>query len=326
MLSPMAAPEVSVVIPSHARRLRLRWLLNALEEQTLEPERFEVIVVHDYDAATAAAALEDHPLRCSGVLDHLAIEPGTGSPARQRNLGWRAARAPLIAFTDDDCRPDPAWLERLLATAGEQPGSIVQGATRPDPLETANYAAPHHRTLHVDPPGEFAQTCNIAYPRETLEEVGGFDESLARAGEDLDLALRARERGARLTGAPDALVYHAIEAYSLPAMVGVNRKWRDVPRVVRRHPSVRELFDLRLFWRRNHLELSLALVGLLLARRTRLALLLAIPYLRSGLDSRGSSRRARLLGLLELPGRTVVDLVELETLIEGSLRYRTPVL
>ena len=49
----MSPPDVSVVVPSHARRLRLRWLLNALEEQTLAPERFEVIVVHDYTGRLA---------------------------------------------------------------------------------------------------------------------------------------------------------------------------------------------------------------------------------------------------------------------------------
>lgn len=59
----MSAPAVSVVVfSSHARRLRLRWLLNALEAQNLDFERFEVIVVHDY-TGEAAEQFDTHPSR-----------------------------------------------------------------------------------------------------------------------------------------------------------------------------------------------------------------------------------------------------------------------
>ena len=55
----MATPlSASVVVPSHGRPLRLRWLLNALEEQTYA-EPWEVVVVHDYDQSTAARYLDD---------------------------------------------------------------------------------------------------------------------------------------------------------------------------------------------------------------------------------------------------------------------------
>ena len=70
-----------------------------------------------------------------------------------------------MAFTDDDCRPEPGWLEALVAAARRAPGSVVQGLTRPDPLEAAVLAAPHVRTLSIEPVGPFAQTCNIVYPR-----------------------------------------------------------------------------------------------------------------------------------------------------------------
>src|SRR6187551_3282465 len=103
--SPRYAPAdvkdlaVSVVVPSHARRLRLRWLLNALEEQTLPADAFEVVVVHDYQGGDAAM-LDEHPLAQSGRMRQIPIEPGRGRPSVQRNLGWRAANAPLVAFVD----------------------------------------------------------------------------------------------------------------------------------------------------------------------------------------------------------------------------------
>src|SRR5688500_2552457 len=167
---------VSVVVASHRRHLRLRWLLNALEEQTLDRGRWELIVVHTYDEETAARILDSHPLREAGVLSHMAVEPGTGSPSKQRNIGWRAARGRLIAFTDDDCRPEPDWLERVVAAAESAPGAVVQGRTRPDPLEREVLRAPHVRTLKIEPVNPYKQASNIVYPLELLERLDGFDE------------------------------------------------------------------------------------------------------------------------------------------------------
>src|SRR5689334_9499227 len=103
--------EVSVVVPSHERVTRLRWLLNALEEQTLPRSRWELVVVHDSRDGTEEL-VTTHPLVHEGVLRRVRLAPGTGTAAVQRNTGWREARAELIAFTDDDCRPEADWLER----------------------------------------------------------------------------------------------------------------------------------------------------------------------------------------------------------------------
>jgi hypothetical protein len=320
----VGAPVVSVVVASHARVLRLRWLLNALEEQTLDAS-WEVIVVHDYDAGTAARHLDAHPLALAGRLRQLAIAPGTGSPARQRNLGWGAARAALVAFTDDDCRPEPGWLAALVAEADRRPGQPVQGRTRPDPFEYAISAAPHVRTLEIDPPGRFAQTCNILYPRELLERLDGFDER-AVTGEDLDLALRARERGAVLAAAPDALVNHAVEAHTLPGMIRINLKWRHLAYVLTRHPELRRDCVASVFWEREHAEVLAAAAGLLGARVRPALALLALPYARRELGRRGRGAIARLVAAAELPGHAVQELAEVATMAAGSLRYRTLIL
>jgi GT2 family glycosyltransferase len=314
-------PEVSVVVPSHGRPVRLARLLDALAAQTLARERWELIVVHDDAAQTLAGAPQTLPLR------DIRVAPRERGPARQRNLGWRAARAPLIAFTDDDCRPQPGWLEALVAAAAEHPGAIVQGATEPDPDDRPALASPHARTIEVDPPGRFAQTCNILYPRAVLEAVGGFDERLpAPAGEDTDLALRARAAGAPYVGARDARVFHAVEAYGLLGAVRLAFKWRHLAFVVRRHPEVRAWFALRVFWREAHLRLCLALAGAALARRHPLAAALCLPYLRDRLGVRGTGPRARLTAARELPARAAVDLAEIATMLWGSARYRTFVL
>jgi GT2 family glycosyltransferase len=319
-----SALDVSVVVPSHGRHLRLRWLLNALEEQTF-PGSWEVVVVHDYDRCTAARVLDGHPLAEAGRLRHLAIAPGTGSPARQRNLGWRAARGQLIAFTDDDCRPDPPWIERLVAAARHAPGAVVQGATRPDALEHHVLAAPHVRTLAIEPVGPFAQTCNILYPRALLERLGGFDER-AVSGEDVGLSLRARAAGAAISAAPDAVVHHAIESHTLPGIVRQNLKWRHLAYLVKRHPEIRRELTLRAFWDADHLWITAAAVGLAGARRARPLAVLAAPYAVRASRRRGPGALARAVAAVEAPGQAVRQLAEVAGLAVGSVRHRTVLL
>ena len=315
------SPVVTVVVASHERHLRLRWLLNALEEQTLE-EPWELVVVHTYEPETAERVLESHPLRRTGTLRHVPIEPGTGSPARQRNIGWRMAGADLVAFTDDDCRPESDWLERLLEAARLHPGSVVQGATRPDPYEWNILAAPHVRTLLIEPPGTYAQTCNILYPTELLEQLDGFDER-AIAGEDVGLSLRARAAGREITGASAATVYHSIEAHTLPGILRQNLKWRHLAYLVKRHPELRRQLPLRIFWDTDHLRVTAAVAGLAGARRGRGLLVLAVPYLVTGSARRGAGPRARAIALAELPGQAIRQAAEVAGLALGSLRHRT---
>jgi hypothetical protein len=320
----MSAPAVCVVVGSHRRVLRLRWLLNALEDQA-GAEPFEAVVVHDYDEAERARMLDDHPLVRAGIARLVGIEPGTGSPARQRNVGWRATDAPLVAFTDDDCRPDARWLAELLAAARAHPGSIVQGATVPDPFEQHVMAAPHIRTLSVTPPTSRAQTCNILYPRAVLDALGGFDEH-AIVGEDVDLALRARAAGVALAAAPAAVVHHAVEAFTLPGIVRQNWKWRHLPWLLARHPELRRECRLGVFWVPGHGRLALAAAGAAGARAHPALALLALPYAAAALSRRGPGARARAVALAELPGQVCADAAELATYAIGSARHRTLVL
>ncbi|HEY0633257.1 MAG TPA: glycosyltransferase [Thermoleophilaceae bacterium] len=314
-------PEVSVVVPSHERPLRLRWLLNALEEQSLPRDRWELVVVHDCRGESSEELLHTHPLRADGTLRHLRLPAGTGTPGRQRNAGWREAHARLIAFTDDDCRPDRRWLEEMVHAARANEGAIVQGATRPDPFEAEILAAPHARTIEVDPPGPFAQTCNILYPRALLERAGGFAEAL-QSGEDADLAERCVAAGAGYVGARDAVVFHAVESSTLVGAIRRTARWQDLAYVVKHHSHVRERLELRVFWRRSHMLLALAL-GASTALRSRSALALALPYLHDGLTRRGRGKRALLRASTELPGRFAIDLTEMATLARGSIRHRT---
>lgn len=320
-------PLLSVVVPSHERPVRLRWLLNALSEQTLDRSQWELVVCDDSRSEAVRALLSAHELVADGTLRVLRMEPGAGSAARQRNAAWKAARAGVILFTDDDCRPPRDWLANALEAARANPGAIVQGATSPDPDEQHLVAAPHARTQAIEPPVPWAQTCNVMYPREVLEAAGGFEENMP-AGEDTELALRVqREQGVPYVGAPQMRTHHAVEAGSLRGKLRTLPRWRGLALVLKRNPQLRSELYGGVFWRKSHAWLPVALFGLLRARRTHGAsLLLLLPYVLVARGSYGNSLRGRARGLADLPGRAVVDAAETAVLARGSIEQRTLIL
>ncbi|HEX6116162.1 MAG TPA: glycosyltransferase [Solirubrobacterales bacterium] len=315
-----AAPEVSVVIPTRARETRLAFALEALARQTLDPGRFEVIVVRAAGADGALAGVPDG-LRVT-FLEHA----GPPGPGAQRNLGWRHAAAPLVAFTDDDCRPAPGWLEGLLAAAGDE-RLIVQGRTEPDPDER-HLLIGLARSLHVDKPNNWYATCNIAYPRPLLERLGGFDDDFRFSAEDADLGLRARASGADRAFAPDALVYHAVLPEPLP------RAFREIvardatPRLIARHPEHRGELYAGVFWKRTHATLLLAALGIVAFRgRPLLQAASALPYLDCYVDWRQLARpRGAARVAMNLAGRLTLDALELVVTARGAIAERTLIL
>ncbi|MGI9021613.1 MAG: glycosyltransferase family 2 protein [Solirubrobacterales bacterium] len=315
-----ATPDVSVVIPSLAREPRLAFALDALAAQTLPPERFEVMVVR-------GEGVEGPLTSAPEGLRVRFLEGPRESAAAKRNLGWRAARAPLIAFTDDDCRPAPDWLESLLAAA--KPDAIVQGRTESDPdeLHLLDGVA---RTQRIAGPSAWYETCNIAYGRALLERVRGFDERYAIGGEDTDLGLRARAAGARLVYEPGAVVMHAVSIRSFPGALTKAGPFPTQPLVVARHPELREALYLGLFWRRAHARLVLSLALLALAGRRRLAPAAMLPYvwpeLRYGLSGAEATPRGVLRLALSIGWRGAVDLAGLARSARLAIRHRTLVL
>src|SRR5687767_11389481 len=100
---------ISVVIPTYKRPALLKRCLDALIRQTLGKDGFEVIVVSDgpdEETATLLKSMEDE----APEVRYAAL-PEKKGPAAARNLGWKTARASIIAFTDDDCVPDSNWLK-----------------------------------------------------------------------------------------------------------------------------------------------------------------------------------------------------------------------
>ena len=315
----MSGPELSVVIPTRRRETRLAFALEALACQSLERSRFEVIVVRSDDTAGEPTASAPDGL----VLRELSsTRPGT---AVQRNVGWRDARAPIVVFSDDDCRATPDWLERLLES-GVDDETFVQGRTNPDPDEL-HLLQGLARTIRNEHASGWYETCNIAYARSTLERLGGFDESIDFLGEDADLGARARREGSILRFRKDALVWHAVHHRPLPHAVRDAFRRGSRPAIVACHPELREALWLRVFADRDHARFLLALLGLLVFRRAPLVGALAtLPYQNRRVNRSTLSpwRIARLP--MRLGSRFLVDGAEVLAFALSSARNRTLVL
>jgi GT2 family glycosyltransferase len=310
-----------VVVPTHDRPERLAAALAGLRAQTLAPEAFEVIVVDDGSVTpgTAEVLAEE---RGRGALRLRSVRhPSARGTSAGRNSGWRAARAPLVAFTDDDCVPDPNWLSEALAVGDRHPGAIIQGRTEPNPAELDRRGV-FSRTITVSSLGPQYEACNIFYPRALLDRVGGFDEAfgLFSAGEDTDLAWRALEAGGRTVFAPGALVFHAVHELGPLRTLREAMRLTQTALVFARHPQTRAMLNRRLFWNGWHYLVIRSLVALALPRPARRFLLT-----RHALQLAARARAAGA-GPWAVPFLLLYDAIETGAIARGGIRYRTPVL
>lgn len=180
----------SVVVPTVGRPSLVR-LLDALAASR-GPRPAEVVLVDDRHSP-------DESLLPSGDEERLpvrVISSGGRGPAAARNRGWRSASAPWVVFLDDDVVPSPGWRADLVADLEDQPWQVAGSQGRIHvPLPAGRWPTDWERNTAGLMSARWA-TADMAYRREALDEVGGFDERFPRAfREDADLGLRVGEAG-----------------------------------------------------------------------------------------------------------------------------------
>ncbi len=272
-------PEIAVVVPTYERPALLPRLVAALEAQTLDRSRFEVVLVDnastDDTPAVIAELVRTSPLRISTAT----VARNTG-PAAARNLGWRSTGAPFVAFVDDDCVPEPQWLEWGLRTLeGDEAVGVVQGCTmRP----TAPYEyTPRTLYREVLEPSPWFEGCNLFFRREALERTGGFDETIEFGGEDTAAGWAVVEAGWARVFEQDAIVRHDLSERPLTWHMRMAYREGAMVDIAKRYPGLRTSG----FWRPWALRplnvwFAVAVSGaaLAVARRRPRWLALAAPY------------------------------------------------
>lgn len=186
-------------------------------DQDYPADRFEVLVVDDGspgDAVRRAVELAGRPSQ----VHYLRI-PHAGAAAA-RNHGIEAARGAIVAFTDDDCIPNPDWLSEIAAVFTETAASGVAGLTWPINRENlvARFLDMHgalRKSIVQNQTGriDVVPTANAAYRRDALLAVNGFDDTyektgLSYGGEDRTLTWRLLREGYEIQLSVKAQVGH----------------------------------------------------------------------------------------------------------------------
>jgi histidinol-phosphate phosphatase family protein len=119
-------------------------------------------------------------------------------PAAARNRGWRQSSADWVVFLDDDVLPEADWLRRLGADLDVPLHVAGSAGLIRVPLPESRSPTDWERNVKGLETARYA-TADMAYRRDVLAEVGGFDERFPRAfREDADLALRVLDAGYEL--------------------------------------------------------------------------------------------------------------------------------
>lgn len=197
-------PRVSVVVCSYNGGRTLEQCLNSL--LTLDYPDYEVILVDDGSTDNTRAIVARFP-----AVN--AIHQTNQGLSIARNVGLAAATGSIIAYTDSDCFADPYWLTHLVYPLVHSTAAGVGGPNlTPDDgwLAACVAAAPGQpcQVLESDVIAEHVPGCNMAFQRQALEDIGGFDARYIKAGDDVDLCWRLRDAGHTITFAPGAFVWH----------------------------------------------------------------------------------------------------------------------
>ena len=194
---------VTVIVPVRDGGSDVAGVVAALQAQTLDRARFEVIIADDGSTDGAADGLDT----ADGWLVTLPGPPL--NPYAARNRAAAAARGRVLAFCDADCRPEPTWLERGLSAL--RTADVAAGLVRFIPparltawsLVDMDTFLDQERTVRTGG----AVTANLFLHRDRFERLGGFDGSLANGG-DQEFVRRCVADGARLVFTPEAVVAH----------------------------------------------------------------------------------------------------------------------
>lgn len=227
----------SIVVSTIDRAVQLRTLLRSLEHQSYS--HFEVIVVVGPTCDNTMEVLREYSHRVR------VLHCPTANLSQSRNIGILAARGDIIAFIDDDAVPCYRWLEQLARLFREQSlhgtGGMVytihpNHSTIQHRLGIASCLAeqvdvPSSRLEQVMALGrgnqwlERVMGTNMAFRRDALLTIGGFDEFYQYIAEETDLVFRLANAGMNVQPVKEAVVYH-IPASSRNRTVFTNKgKW-----------------------------------------------------------------------------------------------------
>jgi GT2 family glycosyltransferase len=198
-------PRVSVVVCAYNAERTLNQCLSSLA--LLDYPDYEVLLVNDGSCDATLDIAEQHEF-CR------IINQSNQGLSAARNVGAAAATGEIVAYTDSDCVADPDWLTYLVAKMEASRLVACGGPNFPPPEQSLVPAAvavspggPTH-VLLSDEVAEHIAGCNMAFRRDVLLRLGGFDPIYRAAGDDVDICWRLQDAGHTIGFCPAAIVWH----------------------------------------------------------------------------------------------------------------------
>jgi glycosyltransferase involved in cell wall biosynthesis len=265
-------PRVSVVVCAYNAERTIDSCLASLA--ALNYPDYEVIVVNDGSRDRTLEIAEGYSF-C-----RIISQPNKGLSVA-RNVGAEAASGEIVAYTDSDCVADPDWLNYLVAKIEANNLAACGGPNFPPPedaLVPAVVAVAPGGPTHVlvsDEVAEHIAGCNMAFNREALLGLGGFDPIYRAAGDDVDICWRFQDAGYVIGFSAAAVVWH-FRRNTVSAYINQQRGYGKAEALVyAKHPFRFNLLGQAKWLGRIYGDLS---ASLLLSRR---------PVIYSGVFGRG---------------------------------------
>jgi GT2 family glycosyltransferase len=216
--------KLSIIVATRNRAHAIGGCLNAIAAALANAAPLDAeIVITDNGSTDDTAAVIRSWSDASGFPVQQLNEPMPGL-SRAHNRALRAARGELLAFTDDDCRMHPAYVNDLLRHDAADTEAVVRGG-RIDlgdptdlPLTIITRAVRKRwsramKSARHENIGDSLAGCNMTMRRTVVERLGPFDESMGSgsrigAGNDIDYVYRAYLAGIPIEYVPDMAVAH----------------------------------------------------------------------------------------------------------------------
>ncbi len=225
--------QVSVVVPTYKRSGMLSRCLAALAAQDLEPNAYEVVIADNAGSEDTRRVVESWAKQSAARIVYVSANHHPG-PAAARNAGWRSATGHIIAFTDDDCIPEPGWLRSGVAAFTANVTAVAGQVIVPLGPSPTDYERNEAGLQNA----EFV-TANCLCRRDVLQKIGGFDERFTAAWrEDSDLQFTLLKNGCTIARCPTAVVRHPVRPARWGVSVRQQRKNQYNALLYKKHPRL----------------------------------------------------------------------------------------
>lgn len=227
---------VSIVLPTCGRPQHLSHCLASLLSQQFEEGRYEIIVVDAGHHPSTRDIVNDwaHHASYGGPSVTYLTYRGGGGNAAARNRGWRAARGHIVAFIDEDVLVRPDWLKKGWK-AFESNVQAVWGRIH----SPAGKSCGDNNIVLVPEQQEPFQTSNFFVRKETLREIGGFDERFTCAwGEEADLYFRLAAQPGRVIHHSRLFVSHEKQPVTVSQLLAQQRQRQWDALLYKKHPQL----------------------------------------------------------------------------------------